>query len=252
MRCPTILAFEAGPVPPSGTCLPGSSVLLQWGARNSRSKAGVPSCQSWRRKAAQLPPGAYGRTGAWTGLMAAGDAGCGPGTVRGDHFPGCIWARLRPPIYRALVEATGLRVARHCGSASRSRGVPVKSHRRDWAASRASPISSRRSCADVMNRRVDVVLSDQGVCPRGLPSFAANRGRCPMTTFTRAKGRDAEPRSRKASSPIRKPTRSMKKLYQEYKRMGAFAKRDCQGALSGPALKGLLCGSPNISPFTRS
>ena len=209
---PDYIGFEAGQSS-FGDVFAWFERLLQWG-RNSRSKAGslLPELE---KEAAQLPPGAYGeRALDWLNGRRTPDA---DQTVRAI-ISGLHLGSSAPSIYRALVEATAFG-SRAIVERFEEQGVPVKSIVGIGGIARKSDLISQ-VCADVMNRRVDVVLSDQA-CARGAAVFAATVAGA-YDDIYKAKDAMLSP-IEKSFEPNPEAHAVYEKLYQEYKRMGAFA-----------------------------
>lgn len=209
---PDLIGFEAGQSS-FGDVFAWFERLLQWG-RNGRGKAGslLPELE---KEAAELPPGGYGeRALDWLNGRRTPDA---DQTVK-SIIAGLHLGSTAPSIYRALIEATAYG-SRAIVERFEEQGVKVNSIVAIGGIARKSDFISQ-VCADVMNRKVDVALSDQA-CARGAAIFAATAAGAYDDIY---KAKDA------MLSPIEKsfePNPEMHKLYnaiyEDYKRVGAFA-----------------------------
>ena len=209
---PDLVGFEAGQSS-FGDVFAWFERLLQWG-RNGRGKAGslLPELE---KEAAELPPGGYGeRALDWLNGRRTPDA---DQTVK-SIIAGLHLGSTAPSIYRALIESTAYG-SRAIVERFEEQGVKVNSIVAIGGIARKSDFISQ-VCADVMNRKVDVALSDQA-CARGAAIFAATAAGAYEDIY---KAKDA------MLSPIEKsfePNPEMHKLYnaiyEDYKRVGAFA-----------------------------
>lgn len=209
---PELIGFEAGQSS-FGDVFAWFERLLQWG-RSSRGKAGslLPELE---KEAAELPPGAYGeRALDWLNGRRTPDA---DQTVRAI-LSGLHLGSSAPSIYRALIEATAFG-SRAIVERFEEQGIPVKSIVAIGGIARKSDFISQ-VCADVMNRKVDVIESDQ-CCARGAGIFAATAAGA-YENVDAAKAAMLSP-VEKSFEPNAEAHEAYNKIYEDYKRIGAFA-----------------------------
>ncbi|MFV0332713.1 MAG: ribulokinase [Tropicimonas sp.] len=206
------MGFEAGQSS-FGDVFAWYEKLLSWGRGDTgRKGALLPALEA---EAAKLPPGALGeRALDWLNGRRTPDA---DQTVRA-MIAGLHLGSSAPSVYRALIEATA------CGGRAIierfvEQGIPVKKVVGIGGIARKSDLISQ-ICADVMNRDIHVVESDQ-CCARGAAIFAAT-----------AAGGHADIEAARAAmlSPVEKVFRpdpqaaaQYEAIYGDYKRLGAFA-----------------------------
>ena len=209
---PDFIGFEAGQSS-FGDVFAWFERLLQWG-RNGRGRAGslLPELE---KEAAELPPGGYGeRALDWLNGRRTPDA---DQTVKAI-LAGLHLGSTAPSIYRALIEATAYG-SRAIVERFEEQGVQVKSIVAIGGIARKSNFISQ-VCADVMNRQVDVVLSDQA-CARGAAIFAATAAGA-YEDIDKAKAAMLSP-IEKSFVPDPEKHKLYNAIYEDYKRIGAFA-----------------------------
>ena len=209
---PDLIGFEAGQSS-FGDVFAWFERLLQWG-RSGRGKAGslLPELE---KEAALLPPGGHGeRALDWLNGRRTPDA---DQTVKAI-LAGLHLGSTAPSIYRALIEATAYG-SRAIVERFEEQGIPVKSIVAIGGIARKSDFISQ-VCADVMNRKVDVVLSDQA-CARGAAIFAATAAGA-YEDIHKAKSSMLSP-IEKSFEPDPEKHKLYNKIYEDYKRIGAFA-----------------------------
>ncbi|WP_119309942.1 ribulokinase [Cohaesibacter haloalkalitolerans] len=209
---PDFIGFEAGQSS-FGDVFAWFERLLQWG-RNGRGKAGslLPELE---KEASELPPGGYGeRALDWLNGRRTPDA---DQTVKAI-LAGLHLGSTAPSIYRALIEATAYG-SRAIVERFEEQGVQVKSIVAIGGIARKSNFISQ-VCADVMNRQVDVVLSDQA-CARGAAIFAATAAGA-YEDIHKAKAAMLSP-IEKSFVPDPEKHKLYNAIYEDYKRIGAFA-----------------------------
>ncbi|SDJ16952.1 ribulokinase [Aliiruegeria lutimaris] len=209
---PDYIGFEAGQSS-FGDAFAWFERILQWGRSDAGRKGSLlPALEA---EAAELPPGALGeRALDWLNGRRTPDANQ---KVRA-MMAGMHLGSTAPSLYRALVEATAFGT-RAIVERFEDEGIPVKSIAGIGGIARKSNLISQ-VCADVMNREIDVIESDQA-CARGAAICAAA-----------ASGLHADIGAAKAAmlSPVEKtfkPSAEAHKAYEaiyaDYKRLGAFA-----------------------------
>ncbi|WP_373237557.1 ribulokinase [Cohaesibacter celericrescens] len=187
--------------------------LLQWG-HTGRGRSGS-LLSELEKEAAALPPGAYGeRALDWLNGRRTPDA---DQTVRA-MLSGLHLGSTAPSIYRALIEATAFG-SRAIVERFEEQGIPVKSVVAIGGIARKSDFISQ-VCADVMNRKVDVVQSDQA-CARGAAIFAATAAGA-YEDIHAAKDAMHSP-IEKSFEPDPVAHEAYNAIYADYQRMGAFA-----------------------------
>ncbi len=209
---PGYIGFEAGQSS-FGDVFAWYEKLLNFGRADTGKKGSLlPALEA---EAKLLPPGALGeRALDWLNGRRTPDA---DQTVRA-MIAGLHLGSTAPSVYRALIEATA------CGGRAIierfvEQGIPVKKVVAIGGIARKSDLVSQ-ICADVMNREIYVIESDQ-CCARGAAIFAAT-----------AAGGHADIEAAKAAmlSPVEKVFKpnpeaaaQYEKIYADYKRLGAFA-----------------------------
>lgn len=161
---PGYIGFEAGQSS-FGDVFAWFENLLSWGRDATGHKGSLlPALEA---EAAKLPPGALGeRALDWLNGRRTPDA---DQTVRA-MIAGLHLGSTAPSVYRALIEATAFG-ARAIVERFEEEGIAVKSIVGIGGIARKSDLVSQ-VCADVMNREILIVESDQA-CARGAAIFAA-------------------------------------------------------------------------------
>jgi L-ribulokinase len=209
---PGYIGFEAGQSS-FGDVFAWFEGLLSWGRGSTGNKGSLlPALEA---EAAALPPGAHGeRALDWLNGRRTPDA---DQTVRA-MLAGLHLGSSAPSIYRALVEATAFG-SRAIVERFESEGIPVRKIVGIGGIARKSDLVSQ-VCADVMNREIHVVQSDQA-CARGAAIFAAAAaGEYPDINQARLA----------MMSPIEKTFQpdpaahaAYEAIYDDYKALGGFA-----------------------------
>ncbi len=209
---PGMVGFEAGQSS-FGDAFAWFEQLLQWGADAAGAKGSLlPALEA---EAAKLPPGGHGeRALDWLNGRRTPDANQ---KVRA-MIAGLHLGSTAPSIYRALVEAAAFG-SRAIVERFESEGIPVKNIAGIGGIARKSDLISQ-VCADVMNRRIDIVESDE-CCARGAAIFAATAAG-EYGDVNAAKSAMLSP-VEKSFLPDPEAHAQYEVLYQEYKRLGAFA-----------------------------
>lgn len=209
---PGYIGFEAGQSS-FGDAFAWFERILMWG-RNGASRKGslLPALEA---EAGRLPPGALGeRALDWLNGRRTPDANQ---KVRA-MMAGLHLGSTAPSLYRALIEAAAFGT-RAIVERFEEEGIPVRSIAGIGGIARKSHLISQ-VCADVLNREIDVVESEQA-CARGAAIFAAA-----------ASGLYADIGSAKTAmlSPVEKTFKPDPKahdayeaIYADYRRLGAFA-----------------------------
>lgn len=208
---PGFVGFEAGQSS-FGDVFAWFDGLLRWGRDDIKAGALLPDLE----KAAQaLPPGGHGeRALDWLNGRRTPDADQSlRAAIAGLHL-----GSSAPSVYRALVEATAF------GSLAIverfvEEGIPVKSIAAIGGIARKSPFVTQ-VCADVLNREIGVVASDQ-CCARGAAVFAAAAAGAYADVHA-AKQAMLSP-VEKTFKPDAKAHAAYAALYADYKALGAFA-----------------------------
>ena len=212
---PGYVGFEAGQSS-FGDVFAWFERVLTWGRSNGAARKGslLPALEA---EAAALPPGGYGeRALDWLNGRRTPDA---DQAVRA-MLAGLHLGSTAPSIYRALIEATAFG-GRAIVERFETEGVPVKKVVGIGGIARKSDLVSQIT-ADVMNRELNIVQSDQ-CCARGAAIFAA----------TAAGAYDSAVAARDAMlSPVEKVFRpdprahaAYEPIYQDYLRLGGYANR---------------------------
>ena len=210
---PGYIGFEAGQSS-FGDVFAWFERLLQW-KRRSANTAGalLPELE---KEAALLPPGALGeRALDWLNGRRTPDA---DQTVKA-MISGLHLGSTPASIYRALIEATAFG-SRAIVERFEEEGIPVKNIVGIGGIARKSDLVSQ-ICADVMNRDINVVQSDQ-CCARGAAIFAATASGAYEDVET-AKAAMLSP-IEKVFKPNLNNHQRYNDIYKDYVRIGAFAK----------------------------
>ncbi len=209
---PGYIGFEAGQSS-FGDVFAWFERVLMWN-RRSNTKAGslLPQLEE---AAAQLPPGAYGeRALDWLNGRRTPDA---DQTIKAI-LTGLHLGSTAPSIYRALIEATAFG-SRAIVERFESEGIPVKSIVGIGGIARKSDLVSQ-ICADVLNREISVVESDE-CCARGAAIFAATAAGA-YDDIEAAKAAMHSP-VEKVFKPDPEAHKAYEAIYDDYKRLGAFS-----------------------------
>lgn len=211
---PGFTGFEAGQSS-FGDVFAWFERLLLWG-RDGSAKAGslLPKLEE---EAKALPPGGHGeRALDWLNGRRTPDA---DQTVRAA-MAGLHLGSSAPSIYRALVEATAFG-SRAIMERFIDEGIPVKRIVAIGGIARKSPFVTQ-VCADVMNREIEVVASDQ-CCARGAAVFAATVAN-QYADVHEAKAAMLSPVER-VFKPDPQTHAAYEALYEDYRTLGAFAEK---------------------------
>jgi len=210
---PGFVGFEAGQSS-FGDVFAWFERLLRWGRDQAAAGALLPKLEEESRA---LPPGGFGeRALDWLNGRRTPDA---DQTVRAV-LAGLHLGSSAASVYRALVEATAFG-SRAIVERFEDEGIPVKRIVAIGGIARKSPFVTQ-VCADVMNREIEVVASDQ-CCARGAAVFAAA-----------AAGQYADVHQAKAAmlSPVERVFKpdgqthaAYERLYADYRALGTFAER---------------------------
>ena len=209
---PGMIGFEAGQSS-FGDVLAWFESVLSWGRSDKGAKGSLlPALEA---EAAKLPPGAYGeRALDWLNGRRTPDADQRVRAV----IAGLHLGSTAPAIYRALIEAMAFG-ALAIVERFESEGIPVKKVVGIGGIARKSDLVSQIS-ADVMNREIHIIQSDEA-CARGAAIFAAAAaGEYP--DIEAAKAAMLSP-VEKVFTPDPDAHAAYKAIYEDYKRLGAFS-----------------------------
>ncbi len=209
---PGFIGFEAGQSS-FGDVFAWFDRLLRWGREKSvPAGALLPKLEE---EAQALPPGGYGeRALDWLNGRRTPDA---DQTVRAA-MAGLHLGSSAASIYRALVEATAFG-SRAIAERFENEGIPVKRIVAIGGIARKSPFVTQ-VCADVMNREIEVVGSDQ-CCARGAAVFAAAAAG-QYADIHQAKIAMMSPVER-VFKPSAQTHAAYEALYADYRVLGGFA-----------------------------
>ncbi|RYH10384.1 ribulokinase [Tropicimonas sp. IMCC6043] len=215
---PGQIGFEAGQSS-FGDVFAWFESLLSWGRSERGSKGSL--LPALEKEAAALPPGAFGeRALDWLNGRRTPDA---DQTVRA-MIGGLHLGSTAPSVYRALVEATAFG-SRAIVERFESEGIPVKKIVAIGGIARKSDLISQ-VCADVMNREIHVVESDQA-CARGAAIFAATAAGA-HDGIEAAKAAMLSP-IEKTFTPNAEAHAAYEAIYADYQALGAFANANLKG-----------------------
>ncbi|WP_319532422.1 ribulokinase [uncultured Cohaesibacter sp.] len=209
---PDSIGFEAGQSS-FGDVFAWFERVLSWNRKtNAKSGSLLPELEA---EAALLPPGGHGeRALDWLNGRRTPDA---DQTVKAI-ISGLHLGSTAPSIYRALIEATAFG-SRAIVERFEEQGIPVKKIVGIGGIARKSDLISQ-VCADVMNRSIYVIESDQ-CCARGAAIFAATAAGA-YEDIRAAKDAMHSP-VEKIFEPNPEAHAIYNKIYEDYKRIGAFA-----------------------------
>ena len=211
---PGLIGFEAGQSS-FGDVFAWFDRLLRWGRENTVGAGDL--LPRLEEEAQALPPGGYGeRALDWLNGRRTPDADQTVRTVMAGLHLGSSAAS----IYRALIEATAFG-SRAIVERFEDEGIPVKRIVAIGGIARKSPFISQ-VCADVMNREIGVVASDQ-CCARGAAIFAATvAGQ--YSDVHQAKAAMLSPVER-VFKPDPQAHAAYEAIYTDYRALGDFAEK---------------------------
>jgi L-ribulokinase len=208
---PDMIGFEAGQSS-FGDVFAWYRDLIGWGAP---AEAGDGLLKRLAEAAATLPPGANGVTALdWLNGRRTPDANQ---RVKAA-IAGLDLAGDAPTVYRALVEATAYG-GRAIIDRFEDEGIPVKAIVALGGIPKKSPLVMQ-VCADVFNRPIDVVASEE-CCARGAGIFAAAAAGEYRTSIEAKNAMQSAVETRYTPDPER--AARYRDLFARYQALGAFA-----------------------------
>jgi len=208
---PGFTGFEAGQSS-FGDVFAWFDRVLRWGREDLKAGALLPPLEE---AAKALPPGGLGeRALDWLNGRRTPDANQKVRSI----LSGLHLGSSAPSIYRALVESTAFG-SRAIADRFVEQGIPVERVVAIGGIARKSPFITQ-VCADVMNREIEIIESDQ-CCARGAAIFAATAAG-EYRDVLEAKAAMHSPVER-VYKPDPEAAAVYDKLYADYVRLGAFA-----------------------------